>query len=327
MLLPGLLIALLIHADTRVIVESVLADAFIQVSAFVAATLALYYGLSKQFNRLIPNNAIAKHPTIELVGSAFLGALPGCGGAIIVITQFTKGKLSFGSVVAVLTSTMGDAAFLLLAQQPTDGALIMLIGFLVGVISGWITNIIHHENFLQPKSIQSIVTHLSLNIISTWQQKINAFSLQFWRLMLVPIFIIGSLVALQINPNQLIGLPPGTIEIIGAVAGFITVFLWSISSIGNNYETVTSEESGYAKSNWMMKVALDTQFVTSWVVAAFLVFELAIFYTGFDIATSFSQLGSLAVLLAYCLVVGHKYWSQVCIFKGQFHFLHKLVMP
>ena len=53
-------------------------------------------------------------PHIEAVGgddchagAAALGALPGCGGAIIVVTQYVTGRLSFGSVVAVLTATMG----------------------------------------------------------------------------------------------------------------------------------------------------------------------------------------------------------------------------
>ena len=59
--------------------------------------------------------------------AAGLGALPGCGGAIIVVTQYVSGRLSFGSVVAVLTATMGDAAFLLIAQEPLTGATIIVM--------------------------------------------------------------------------------------------------------------------------------------------------------------------------------------------------------
>jgi hypothetical protein len=33
------------------------------------------------------------------------------------MTQYTRGKISFGSVVATLTATMGDAAFLLIAKN------------------------------------------------------------------------------------------------------------------------------------------------------------------------------------------------------------------
>ena len=68
--------------------------------------------------------------------AAALGVLPGCGGAIIVITQYIRGGISFGSVVSVLTATMGDAAFLLLAQAPSAGLAIFGIGFVAGIISG-----------------------------------------------------------------------------------------------------------------------------------------------------------------------------------------------
>ena len=76
------------------------------------------------------------------------------------------------------------------------------------------------------------------------------------------------------------------------------MFLWSISSIGSSYQEVTSEENLNVKSNWVMKAALDTQFVTSWVVAAFLSFELVILWTGFDLAANFQSLGPFAILLA-----------------------------
>ena len=91
----------------EIIINSI-SDAYLQVSVFVAAVLLIFYGFESLFginlNRKLQNSGIYQVP----VASA-LGALPGCGGAILVITQFTKGGISFGSVVAVLTSTMGDA--------------------------------------------------------------------------------------------------------------------------------------------------------------------------------------------------------------------------
>lgn len=302
MLLPGLLFILLFHSDMRAIVISVLADAFLQVSAFVAATLAIYYALANHLSKLFPKDFIANNSTIELLGAAFLGALPGCGGAIVVITQFTKGKLSFGAVVAVLTSTMGDAAFLLIAQKPVDGLVIMAIGFCVGVVSGWITNQIHEPSFMRPEQSSKKTEEQKTPEITKLQKKASLASFQFWRIALIPTLIIALLMSFQIDPNDILQLESGTIELLGAVACFVTVFLWSISSTGASYQDVTSEDKQMVKNNWMMKTALDTQFVTSWVVAAFLIFELAVFWTGFDIAANFSNLGSLTILLA--IVIG-----------------------
>ena len=46
------------------------------------------------------------------------------------VTQYVS-PLSFGSVVAVLTATMGDAAFLLIAQEPMTGLMMIAVGFLL----------------------------------------------------------------------------------------------------------------------------------------------------------------------------------------------------
>jgi len=302
MLLPGILFILLFHSDIRAIVISVLADAFLQVSAFVAATLAIYYLLANHLSKLFAKNFITNNNIVELLGSTFLGALPGCGGAIVVITQFTKGKLSFGAVVAVLTSTMGDAAFLLIAQKPVDGLVIMAIGFSVGAISGWITNQIHQPSFMRPEQSIKKSEHKEPAEATKLQEKACLVSFHFWRVVLVPTLVIALLMSFQINPNEIFSLESGTVETVGAIACFIAVLLWSVSSTGASYQEVTSEETQIIKNNWMMKTALDTQFVTSWVVVAFLIFELGIFWTGFDIAASFSNLGTLTILLA--IVVG-----------------------
>ncbi|QTH71536.1 putative manganese transporter [Pseudoalteromonas xiamenensis] len=140
LMLPAILAVLIIHSDTRTVVVSALADAYYQVSVFVAATLYLYHQLSKRFNQIELGYLALQNPTLEIVVAAILGILPGCGGAIVVVTQYTKNQASFGAVVAVLVATMGDAAFLLLAQQPLTAFSIMTIGLITGVLSGFVAN-------------------------------------------------------------------------------------------------------------------------------------------------------------------------------------------
>ena len=57
--------------------------------------------------------------------AAILEATPGCGGAVVVVAAFSAGNVSMGAVVAALTATMGNAAFLLIAKRP-DAAMILL---------------------------------------------------------------------------------------------------------------------------------------------------------------------------------------------------------
>ena len=95
-------------------VRNTLVDAYLQVSVFVGFTLFIFIGMDA-LTRFNISNILDKTKKFHVVMASLLGALPGCGGAIVVVTQYIQGRISFGSLVAVLTATMGDAAFLLLA--------------------------------------------------------------------------------------------------------------------------------------------------------------------------------------------------------------------
>ena len=46
---------------------------------------------------------------------------------------------------------MGDAAFLILAMEPSTGLLIFGLGIIVGSISGYIVDLLHGKSFMQAK--------------------------------------------------------------------------------------------------------------------------------------------------------------------------------
>ncbi len=297
LLLPVFIIAMAAYEPMLKIVISVLADAFFEVSVFVAATLAVYYFVAHILGTSNYAKTASHHSIYGIFIAGALGMLPGCGGAIIVITQYTKGKVSFGAIVAVLTATMGDAAFLLLAQRPYDALLAMAICGFTGVITGFAVNFIHGDKFLQLRQTSAAVS-------STCEEPqtdlffINRLSIKFWQILLIPALLIGALGAFQVDINQFLGVADGSIETVGAVLGFITLALWGLSSKGQNYQQVTSEEQSIFRAGVFQKVAMDTQFVTSWVVVAFLAFELSMYALGIDENTAFLVDGEAAVVLA-----------------------------
>ena len=61
-------------------------DAFFQVTAFVAGTLALVFWFERKFAFDLGELMRSNLRWQPLIASA-LGAIPGCGGAIIVVTQ------------------------------------------------------------------------------------------------------------------------------------------------------------------------------------------------------------------------------------------------
>lgn len=123
--------------DLGALTRGLMQDAFVQVSVFVAATLLIFYGLERLF-RFDLGLAMGNARAMQVPIAAFLGATPGCGGAVVVVAAYASGKVSFGAVVATLTATMGDAAFLLIATRP-DAALVLLPAqFAVGILTGWL---------------------------------------------------------------------------------------------------------------------------------------------------------------------------------------------
>ena len=127
--------------STRTITSLVLSSAYWQVASFVAATLLVFYWFQRSLKRQgILSKLQTKNPAIQVVFASLMGVLPGCGGAIIVMTQFVKGQIGFGAVVSVLTATMGDAAFLLIATQPAAAVIVLGLCLASGVVSGLIVN-------------------------------------------------------------------------------------------------------------------------------------------------------------------------------------------
>ena len=270
----------------EIIINSI-SDAYLQVSVFVAAVLLIFYGFESLFginlNRKLQNSGIYQVP----VASA-LGALPGCGGAILVITQFTKGGISFGSVVAVLTSTMGDAAFLLIASEPQTGIFIIILGFVVGVMSGWFVDLTHPKNYLIPKE-----KNISVN--NKREKEISTNFKIIWTVLIIPGLIIGIMMAFQVDMNEYIKI--GSIQNIASLFGFLaglSLIIFHLIACKGKFHKKTSLDGGSS----FERTYLDTNFVTIWVVIAFLLFELIIYYTAFDLKSVFNSYVFLTPLIA-----------------------------
>ena len=174
-----------------------IADAYIQVSTFVAGTFFIFYGIERVLN-IDAAAALRKAAVWQVPVAAALGALPGCGGAIIVVTQYVSGRLSFGSVVAALTATMGDAAFLLIAQEPLVGLAMLALGFIVGTLSGWIVNYIHGRDFLRGSLGEGHdVDHMNEDASTPWLDRI-------WLIIMLPGLVLAALVAFQVDVDALL---------------------------------------------------------------------------------------------------------------------------
>ncbi|NLR14592.1 arsenic efflux protein [Pseudoalteromonas sp. McH1-7] len=288
LVLPIFIIVLLAFETARPIVLGALSDAFFQVSVFVAATLLIYYFLVDKIPQLNLNYLSAKSPILEIIMASILGALPGCGGAIIVVTQFTKKQASFASVVAVLTATMGDAAFLLLAKEPLTAVIIITMGVGVGIASGVAVHLIHKPDFCVPQRVNKVeeeALHVS-----------RAFSIsrKVWKLCLLPSLVIALAIAFNFDMAPF----ENIIIWLGAILCLFAVSVWALSSKGVSYKDITCEEGECDPPSKLTRVLQDTHFVTAWVVASFLLYELSTAYLGLDLAMWFKDYAIYAPLVA-----------------------------
>jgi len=252
-------------------VRNSMTEAYIQVSVFVGFTLFVFIGLDS-LSKFDVKLFLSKTQKVHVPIAAFLGAIPGCGGAIIVVTQYIQGRISFGSLVAVLTATMGDAAFLILAIEPSTGLLIFTLGIIVGSISGYCVDILHGTQFMLQQSKIKIEFE---KIKKTFVSKFNFF----WILLFIPGFILGILNAFQIEFT--LDIYNSIFILIGSSGAILSIFMWSLNPL-SDFQCSTDKSRGYVS-----RVVDTTNFVTTWVISGFLIFEIFMYYTNFDLKIFF----------------------------------------
>ena len=279
------MLLLIAFEQTRELFLSSASDAYIAVSTFVGATLLVFVLLEKKNFNL--QSYIQKNQKLEIPISAFLGAIPGCGGAIMVMSLFTRGVVSFGAVLAALISTMGDAAFLLLATKPQAALIILPVTFCTGIVSGYLVKPFT-KNFLQKKINRDfLITELPKNKTS------NIFYL-IWFFFLIPGLALGIMNAFNIETSYLVS-DIDIIQLISFLLALYCVFLWVLNPL-------TDIQMASIHENSFRKVVDTTCFVTVWVIISFVIYELINISTQGAIFESLKYFGPFIPLMA--IIIG-----------------------
>ena len=259
----GILVILLVYSvfpgDLGEVTRTSLFDAYIQVTVFVAATLLLFFSL-EHFYKIDIGILMKKGDTWQVPMASLLGALPGCGGAVVVITAFARGNIRLGAMVAALIATMGDAAFLLLAKEPTTYLKLMSISIFAAVISGWTV-----DRFHRGELYSSEIKHfekIGIGKLRTRDKLFMAFA--------APGLFLGILQLAQVDINNF-----GTlVTILGLLGAFLSISVWVLSPIN---AVSSSDNHPFTRSSE------ETSFVTVWVIAGFLAYEYAYAFFGLDL--------------------------------------------
>ena len=257
------------------VIRDSMVDAYLAVSVFVGFTLFVFIGLDS-LTKFDIHAFLEKTKKLHVPIASFLGAIPGCGGAIIVVTQYIQGRISFGALVGVLTATMGDAAFLILAIEPSTGLLIFGLGIVVGTISGYVVDFIHGPSFMMAN------TNIELEFEKLKKTFVSKFNI-FWLILFLPGFIVGILLAFQIEVDDILNLPSNIsiVTLLGSAGAILSIFMWSLNPL-SDFQCSTDKSRGF-----LSRVIDTTNFVTTWVISGFLVFEIFMYFTNIDLKLFF----------------------------------------
>lgn len=293
-----LLAVALSSAQTAQIVATALSEAYVTVTVFVAGTLALIYGLERAFKADL-GQVLTKLARWQVPAGALMGAFPGCGGAIVMVTHYTRGNVSFGTLVATLTATMGDAMFLLLAREPATGLLIFVLGLVIGTLSGWAVDALHGRDFLRPANPDDRTPSEGAAggycTLQAAPARLNSQQ-RLWFALLVPGMALGLLNAFQIDLTAELDLPTALDPAlwVGLAGALLALVMWARK--GESHEEAEPCHDG--RTGVATRIVGDSNFITAWVAFAFLAYELGVHLTGVDLAAGFQLWAPLMPLVA-----------------------------
>lgn len=246
--------------------RELMVDAYIQVSAFVAATLLLFYGAEKLFNFNL-GTALRNARGFQVPMAALLGATPGCGGAVVVVAAYSSGNVGFGAVVATLTATMGDAAFLLIATRPDVAAVVLPVSFGVGIISGYIVDLLDKNDYRGGAKTSCDIAPL----IGTTRAKDYLYLL-----IAIPGLFFGVSQIFQVD-FAAFGHWPTVIGLAGIATG---LFIWSTSRL---------KAMTHINDSAVTRMAEETSFISIWVIVAYLAYDYVVAFAGLDLEALFAS--------------------------------------
>ena len=251
-------------------------DAFFGVSVFVAMTLFAFYFVEQVFGVNLAN-ALNRAGRAQVPIAALLGMLPGCGGAVMVVSAYSAQRISFGAIVATLTATMGDAAFLLIATRPKAAAVVLPISFVAGILSGWTVDWLQRKDFHDTKGFTCE--------ISPRIGRVRAIDWLFLALVL-PGLVIGSAALANITITSIAGVPAGLLGLAGA---FTVLAIWATSPL----DGITNPTDPA-----LTRMSEETGVITIWVIGAYLVYNYAATFLGLDLKALFATVAPFLPLIA-----------------------------
>lgn len=285
-----------------------LADAFMQVGVYVAVMVAGFGWLRWRYGERFTDGLTRRRGWGPLTG-AILGATPGCGGAIILMPLYARGKVSFGTVIAALVATMGDSSWVVIAADPVFALRLHLLLLVVGLVSGYAVDALG----IAPPTRQPVgagsSTRQPVGAGLSIRQPVGAgptdgcdsvdepsrpagraspapalpMSTAFWGLS-TPGFIVSILVVFQLVDATVLTEAFGGVDpyLLLGVAGTLLAVIFFVNGRGRFVDDTVATAQPQSMRQTLRHSAHEASFITVWVAVAYLGWEIITATTGFD---------------------------------------------
>ncbi len=260
--------------------------AYSELAIFVAATLSLVLGVERLMGTDI-GAGIARNPRWQVPLGAALGAFPGCGGAIVAVTYFTRGQVSFGALVATLIATGGDAVFLLLSAAPMSGLAVVGISFAVALPTGYLIDAVHGPDFMRPRPRVG-----ERAAVAAGSARVRAQD-RVWLALMIPAAVVGVPLSLaNVEPTGALAAAIDAIAVVGVTLGAV---MWIMDGDMDDCRGEAGEPQP------LSKIAIGTNFVLAWSLFALVGYEVVSVAFGFRLEGLVSNAGWALPLIAIAL--------------------------
>ncbi len=130
----------------------------IRIILIVTILMTLVEWLQIKFKDKIEKN-ITRNKKNQIIGASLLGAIPGCLDAFFIVNLYSHGVVGFGALVAVMLSTAGDEAFVMLAMIPKSAFLIFAVCAVLGIGGGFLADMIAKKIKLKRAKPCTVIIH------------------------------------------------------------------------------------------------------------------------------------------------------------------------
>lgn len=272
-------------------------ETFLHVGSLVSISILLFgyinYKTSGSFVEIISRNK-----KLQPIVGALLGALPGCGGSIVLMPLFISNKVTFGSIIASLIASMGDSAFLIMASDFKAYISVTIISFIVGILTGYLVDYFKLEEKLKLHRCKNIEKnskkefglrsessvacdikshnkfyHIAHNIVHGVGYKI------YLSLLLIGfVFMILAHSGLEFGFIEAMHSFETAIAVLGIISSFIYMIM--TKKVIENESFEENEHKLMSLKETLIHSVSEISFVIVWIFIAYLLYDLVIFITG-----------------------------------------------